>query len=205
MLGVKPTSRLRVLDYLRKHQTASAMELSRALGMTRANARHHLVVLEENDLVQVIGSRKEGRGRPANLYALSRHVLGDGLDELSHLLLDEWMANLSEVKKDAALRTLARRLAKQASGPLTARLAETVKHLGQLYYQARWEAGATGARVILGHCPYAAIINDHPELCRMDAFLLEESLGLLAEQTAKLERPGQGMPQCVFFMTRERI
>lgn len=197
---MKPTSRLRILDYLRKHQTASAMELSRALNMTRANARHHLVVLEENDLVQVIGSRKEGRGRPVNLYALSRHVLGDGLDQLSGLLLDEWLADLTEVRRDAALRTVARRLAKQASGPLTVRLTETVKSLSQLHYQARWEAGATGARVILGHCPYAAIINGHPELCRMDAFLLEESLGLSAEQAAKLERPGQGMPQCVFVM-----
>ncbi len=197
---MKPTSRLRVLDHLRKHQTASAMELSHALGMTRANARHHLVVLEENDLVQVIGSRKEGRGRPVNLYALSRHVLGDGLDELSHLLLEEWMATLPEIQKEAALRTVARRLAKQASGPLTVRLTETVKRLSQLHYQARWEAGAAGARLILGHCPYAAIITGHPELCRMDAFLLEESLGLSAEQVAKLERPGQGMPQCVFVM-----
>jgi predicted ArsR family transcriptional regulator len=168
--------------------------------MTRANARHHLIVLEENDLVQVIGSRKEGRGRPVNLYALSRHVLGDGLDELSHLLLDVWLETLSEVQKDAVLRTVARRLAKQTSGPLTARLTETVKRLSQLHYKARWEAGAAGARLILGHCPYAAIINGHPELCRMDAFLLEESLGLSAEQIAKLERPGQGMPQCVFLM-----
>jgi predicted ArsR family transcriptional regulator len=197
---MKPTSRLRVLDHLRKHQTASAMELSRALGMTRANARHHLVILEENDLVQVIGSRKEGRGRPVNLYALSRHVLGDGLDELSHMLLDEWLGNMPEAQKEAALRTVVRRLAKQASGPLTVRLAETVKRLSQLHYQARWEAGAIGAHVILGHCPYAAIIDNHPELCRMDAFLLEESLGLSAEQIAKLERPGQGMPQCIFLM-----
>jgi predicted ArsR family transcriptional regulator len=197
---MKPTSRLRVLDYLRKHQTASAMELSRSLGMTRANARHHLVVLEENDLVQVIGSRREGRGRPVNLYALSRHVLGDGLDQLSGLLLDEWIGDLPKVQKEAALRILARRLTKQASGPLTVRLAEMVKHLNQLHYKPRWEAGAAGARVILGHCPYSAIINDHPELCLMDVFLLEESLGLSVEQIAKLERPGQGMPQCVFLL-----
>jgi predicted ArsR family transcriptional regulator len=197
---MKPTSRLRILDYLRKHHTASAMDLSRALGMTRANARHHLVVLEENDLVQVIGLRKEGRGRPRNVYALSRHVLGDGLDELAHLLLEEWTAALGEGQRDRVFRAIAGRLAKRSSGPLAVRLAETVKQLNQLHYQARWEAGASGAQVILGHCPYAAIIERHPELCRMDAFLLEASLGLEAQQTLKLDRSGQGMPTCVFLV-----
>jgi predicted ArsR family transcriptional regulator len=197
---MKPTSRLRILDHLRKHHTASALELSRALVMTRANARHHLIVLEENDLVQVIGQRTEGRGRPANLYALSRHVLGDGLDRLSSLLLDEWLGSQSGIRRDAVMRTLARRLGQQVAGPLTVRLTETIKNLNQMHYQSRWEAGAAGAHVIMGHCPYAAIIENHPELCRMDAFVLEESLGLSAEQIAKLERPGQGMPQCVFLV-----
>jgi predicted ArsR family transcriptional regulator len=142
----------------------------------------------------------EGRGRPANLYALSRHVLGDGLDRLSSLLLDEWLGRGSGIQKDAALRTLARRLGRQVSGSLTTRLTETIRNLNQMHYQSRWEAGAVGARVILGHCPYAAIIENHPELCLMDAFLLEENLGLSAEQIAKLERPGQGMPQCVFLV-----
>jgi predicted ArsR family transcriptional regulator len=98
------------------------------------------------------------------------------------------------------MRTLALRLGQQVAGPLTARLTETIENLNQMHYQSRWEAGATGARVILGHCPYAAIIENHPELCRMDAFVLEESLGLSAEQITKLERPGQGMPQCVFLV-----
>ena len=197
---MKPTSRLRILDHLRKHHTASALELSRALEMTRANARHHLGVLEESDLVQVIGQRTQGRGRPANLFALSQHVLGDGLDRLSSLLLDEWSGSRSGAQGDAAMRTLGRRLGRQVSGPLTARLTETIKNLNLMHYQSRWEAGAAGAHVIMGHCPYAAIIENHPELCRMDAFLLEESLGLSVEQIAKLERPGQGMPQCVFLV-----
>lgn len=195
---MKPTSRLRILDYLRKHHTASAMELSRALGMTRANARHHLVVLEENDLVQVIGLRREGRGRPRNLYALSRHVLGDGLDELAHLLLAEWLADLPEDQRDDIFRALAGRMAKPSTGLLAVRLADTMKQLNQLHYQARWEAGASGAHVILSHCPYAAIIERHPELCRLDLFLLEASLGMEAEQMLKLDRSGQGMPVCVF-------
>ncbi len=194
-------TRLRILDYLRKHQAASALELSRALGMTVANIRHHLAVLAANDLVQAVGRRREGLGRPKQVYGLSRRLLGDGLDELSGRLLSEWLGGLPEEQRDPALRRLADRLAGPAAGQggaLPARLARLVQRLDALHYQARWEAGPTGARILLGHCPYAAIIADHPELCRMDAFLLEAFLGLPLTQTAKLERAASGLPQCIF-------
>ncbi|MEW6094104.1 MAG: helix-turn-helix domain-containing protein [Chloroflexota bacterium] len=199
---MKPTTRLRILDFLRKQQTASVLDLSRALGMTRANVRHHLVVLESNELVEVVGQHKEGKGRPANTYGLSRRVLGDGLDELSTALLEEWLGGLSEREREASLRSLAGRMgggfASERVGPLPKRLNEVVRFLNGFHYQARWEAGAAGARLILGHCPFSAILERHPELCRMDAFLLEGCIGQSVLQIAKLERLGQGLPQCIF-------
>jgi predicted ArsR family transcriptional regulator len=195
-------TRLRILDHLRKHHSASAAELSRALQMTVANIRHHLAVLVENDLLEVVGWRREGRGRPKQVYGLSRHVLGDGLDELSGSLLDEWLGGLSENEREQALGRLAGRLAgpSEANAPLTRRLAVTVERLNRMHYQSRWEASPSGPRLILGHCPYAAIIKKHPELCRMDALLLEQSLGRPLKQTAKLERLGSGLPQCIFLV-----
>lgn len=199
---MKPTTRLRILDFLRRQQTASALELSRALGMTRANIRHHLMVLESNDLVEVAGQRRQGKGRPENIYGLSRRVLGDSLDELASALLTEWLGGLPEGERAAGLRSVAGRLGSAYSsaggGPLVKRLAETVRFLNGRHYQARWEAGAAGARLILGHCPFLAVIERHPELCRVDALLLEGCLGQTVSQTAKLERTAQGLPQCVF-------
>jgi predicted ArsR family transcriptional regulator len=72
--------------------------------------------------------------------------------------------------------------------------------LNELQYQARWEASAWGPRLILGHCPYAAIVSDHPELCRMDAFLLETKIGKPVEQTGKLQINDTGLPFCTFLM-----
>jgi DNA-binding transcriptional ArsR family regulator len=46
-----PPTRLRILDYLRKQQSASVHELSISMAMTGANVRHHLAVLESNDLI----------------------------------------------------------------------------------------------------------------------------------------------------------
>lgn len=198
---VLPT-RLRILEYLRRHRTATAPELGRALAMTAANVRHHLAILIANDLLEVIGQRQRRRGRPERVYGLSRRVLGDGLDELSSALLAEWLGGLPEAQREAALRLLAVRLqgSFSSSGPIQKRLNETVRFLNERHYQARWEAAAAGPRLILGHCPFAAIIERHPELCLLDAFLLEACLGQPATQIAKLERLGGGLPQCVFEM-----
>lgn len=201
---MKPTTRLRIMDHFRRQQTASAQELSRALGMTRANIRHHLVVLEANDFVEVIGQRREGKGRPENIYGMSRRVLGDGLDELSSALLDEWLGRLPDGEQEAGFRSVAGRLgagfAGERAGSLLKRLTDAVRFLNGLHYQARWEAGASGARLIFGHCPFSAIIEKHPELCRVDAHLLEKCIGQGVLQSAKLERLAQGLPQCIFLV-----
>jgi predicted ArsR family transcriptional regulator len=203
---MRPTSRLRNLDYIRKYQTASVRELKALLGTSGANIRHHLSILESNDLIEIIGLRNEGRGRPRQVYGLSRRVLGDGLDNLSENLLALWMGSMPAGKREASLKSLAERLAgsSEPSQPTMKKVTGTVARLNELCYQARWEASAAGARIILGHCPYAAIISEHPELCRMDALLLETRLGDMVEQTAKLQISDKGLPFCAFQMIEKR-
>ena len=200
--SMKPTTRFRILEYIRKYQTTSVRELSSIMGMSGANIRHHLSLLESNDLVESVGIRKEGRGRPRQVFELSRRVLGDGLDTLSGSLLSLWLEGTSDEKQEMGLKSLASRLAGsvEPSLPLMRQVMGTVVRLNELHYQARWEAGSAGARILLGHCPYAAIIADHPELCRMDAFLLEVRLGASVVQTAKLQMSDKGLPYCAFQM-----
>ncbi len=69
------------------------------------------------------------------------------------------------------------------------RLIEPVEKLSALHYEAGWEAGAEGPRILLGHCPYAGIIAWHPELCRMDAE---------AVQISKIDPAATGATHCVF-------
>jgi predicted ArsR family transcriptional regulator len=199
---MKLTTRLRILDYFRRHQTASVRELSRMLGMTGANIRHHLAVLESNDLIEVIGQRKEGRGRPMQVYGLSRRMMGDGLDKLAGALLDAWLRSDVAGQQEAGLRAVAVRLAGEIEidTPVMKLLVQAIEKLNGLHYQAHWEAGSAGPRLILGHCPYAAIIADHSELCRMDSYFLEARLDSSVEQTAKLQLNDKGLPFCAFVM-----
>ena len=202
---MRMTTRTRILDYLHKQQTASVRELSAALGMTGANIRHHLADLEAIGLIEFISLRREERGRPANIYGLSRQMLGDGLADLNEAILQAWLKNAPEAILEDGLRSIALHLGgKNLLGigiMLTLRLARLIDRLNELHYQARWEAGVTGPAVILGYCPYAAIINAHPELCRMDGFFLEQWVGSPVEQTAKLHTAAKGYPVCTFQVT----
>ena len=159
--------------------------------------------LKTNGLVDVVGQRGAGKqGRPVNIFGLSRAVLGDGLPTLSGHLLDEWLGSVSEREKTSRLEHLAARLAaspeRDPSPSPMRRLSVTVEHLNELGYHSRWEAHASGPRIILGHCPYAAIVREHPELCQMDASLLTNCLTQRATQIAKLEGEESGRPYCVF-------
>ena len=198
-----PTARQKIFAYIQKRRSVSAAEIARDLGMTSANARHHLSILKKNGQVEVLGKRAAGTrgGHPIKIYGLSRHILGDGLPSLSHHLLEEMLGSVNARQKASLLSKLGKRLASSCTrgsrptSPMT-RLAATVKSLNKLGYQSRWEAHATGPRIIFGHCPYAAIIREHPELCKMDAALLNECLGEPVMQISKLE--GEGIPFCVF-------
>jgi predicted ArsR family transcriptional regulator len=202
------TTRARILDILRKQHTASVGELARALTKTGANIRHHLALLEQDGLVDVICLRREGRGRPAAIYCLSRRVLGDGLEELVNASLDVWLANTTEQKRTAGMKGMALRLSGKTpianEIQLPRRMGLMINRLNELHYQASWEAGRDGPRIILGRCPYAEIINRHPELCQMDAFLLEQWINSPIEQTARLQPSAKGYPYCCFQAANKR-
>lgn len=199
----KTTSRQKILNYLRKQATATPIELAKALRTTPANMRHHLARLLSDGLVEEGGRRMEAaRGRPQVVYRLSRLALGDNLSALSAALLAEFVEGLPESQQNVLLERLAGQMSAgqsaEAGTHITRRLAAAVEALNRMHYQAHWEAHATGPRLILAQCPYAAIIESHPALCRMDKTLLEGYLANPVEQLAKLEPTERGLPVCVF-------
>jgi len=167
------TARQKVLAHLKKTRAASAREIARALKMSAPNVRHHLGVLCSDGRVEFVAvNNREGRGRPENLYSLSQATLGDNLAALADALLNEKM----DMEKIGERIAQSRGLVEIASQPIAKRLTLLVEKLNAMNYQARWEAGAEGPRVILGRCPYAKVIQSHPELCQMDMAMLKATL-----------------------------
>ncbi len=216
------TSRQRVLDYIRLHRYITSAEISRTLRMTPANARHHLAVLADQGVIEVVGERSTGgKGRPAQVFCLTSQSM-QGLEKLTAAALDLLEGNLSSSGKNPALRLLAHHLAEEEEEKaensdsshgkdavrnqpipkphLTQRLYQAVSRLNALGYAARWEARPDAPRMILGACPYARILADYPQLCQMDEFLLEALLQAPAKQVAKLAHDSRGAPYCMFIV-----
>ncbi len=178
------TARQKVLAHLKKTRLASAREIARALKMSAPNVRHHLSVLCSDGRVEFDSiNNREGRGRPEKLYSLSQAALGDNLSALASALLTEAGPGLR-------LEAMASRMldAGQFSNlSIIKRLELLVGKLNKMHYQAHWEAGAEGPRVIFGRCPYSQVIEKHPDLCKMDAALLANALGRPVNQLQKNE------------------
>ena len=186
-----------ILDYLRTNHQATPGELSRSQQVTAANIRHHLGILQEQGLVEVVGqSVPSGRGRPRQLYALNSSALANNLAQLTSALLECIAPDQEEILRMVA-RTLARDSLALHSNP-TQRLYQTVQRLNALNYNARWEARAGGPRVMLEHCPYAPILDQHPELCQMDGYLVAGLTGLDVQQTARIEQSPTAPKACIF-------
>ena len=110
------TSRQQLLEYVQQHRAVTAEELSRALHMTQANVRHHLNILKEQSLIEVIGPRPaEGKGRPARSFGPSEKSLGNNLDLLSSVLLEEVSLVSTPELMETFIRHVADRLLEQIS------------------------------------------------------------------------------------------
>jgi predicted ArsR family transcriptional regulator len=191
------TARQKVLTYLNKSGTASAREIARSLKMSAATVRHHLRILAADGRLEISALRgRDRRGRPEKIYSIPRAALGHNLSVLSDALL-------AEARPGLKLEVLAKHLVGEsdfAGQPLAKRLSLTVEKLNQMNYHAHWEAGSEGPRIIFGHCPYAAIIGRHPELCAMDHAVLRELTGQPATQIFKAGKDGSSV--CVFAIGR---
>ena len=163
--------------------------------MSAPNVRHHLSVLCSDGRVEFTAfHNREGRGRPEKMYSLSQAALGDNLSALANALLTEAGSELNV----NAVASHILNSGQFANLPVTKRLVLLVEKLNEMHYQARWEAGAEGPRVIFGRCPYMKVIEGHPELCKMDAALLEKALGRPVLQSAKSEASGRGLCPFIF-------
>ena len=189
------TARQKVLAHLKKTRAASAREIARALKMSAPNVRHHLGILVWDGRLEVTSlHQRGGRGRPEKIYSLSQSALGDNLSVLADALL----IGRIDMKVVGERIAQSQGLVGFANQPMSKRLSLLVGKLDEMHYQARWEAGAEGPRVIFGRCPFSKIIERHPELCKMDVSMLEMSLARPISQSAKAESSARGLCPLAF-------
>jgi len=201
-----PHSRQKILNFIIEQQSTTVEELSKVFRVTPANIRHHLSILTEQGSVKVIGQKSATvKGRPALIYSSRQQSDLNNLDRLSDALLFTLICNSGTPERNRLLENIAIQLGAKFktdySNP-TRRLYSTIHSLNRMNYQAHWEAHIKNPRIMLGHCPYQTILDDHPELCIMDALLLEHLFNTPVRQIEKLTINLKGMPQCVFLINK---
>ena len=200
-------TRQRIISYLKNNHQATAPELSRFLNMTQANIRHHLDVLHRDGYIEVIGQNKSsGRGRPTLIFMLAKSAQDNALDQLASALLGDIQDNKNDKQKRKKLSKIASKLAGLHPSPnksITIQLSQAVQRLNDLNYKAHWEAHASAPQIFLGRCPFAQIINRHPELCLMDAEMLRHLTGAEFVQIEKISRSQQGPMHCRFLLQKQ--
>jgi predicted ArsR family transcriptional regulator len=194
------TTRARILEHLERNSPATTDELARALKIPPANVRHHLRVLVDEDVIEIVSERPlQGRGRPACLYSLTSQASRHNLDTLAGALLEVFIESQPQAAQGELLRRIAGKLVQPVDATtLARRLTQAVRRLNELNYQAHWEAHSQAPRLVLGHCPYAAILPEHPELCQLDSYLIETLVSVPARQSKKLAVDSRGMRYCMF-------
>ncbi|RCK76356.1 MAG: Iron-sulfur cluster regulator SufR [Anaerolineae bacterium] len=204
------STREKILAFLERRGTASAIELSKALKLTSANIRHHLRILQkEGVIVPLRVGQTSGRGRPAYLYALRDQQKAHNLERLCSALLHYLRSAASSHERDIHLRSIAQELvaekATSTTMSITQRLIITTNILNEMSYKASWEAHREAPTIKFSHCPYASIVNSFPELCQIDRYLLETLMHLPIETLTTRETLPTGETICRFRLRQSRL
>ncbi|MDZ8025200.1 MAG: iron-sulfur cluster biosynthesis transcriptional regulator SufR [Nostoc sp. SerVER01] len=142
-----------ILEYLHKHQKATAIELAEVLDVSKQAIRRHLKDLETEELVLFSISEQAGMGRPQHVYQLSRQ----GRDRLHRTISDRF----GDASGNFAVSLLDT-------------LAETVGHdQFKTILQKQWERKAQEYRDRVGNGSLRERVANLVELRKAEGFMAE--------------------------------
>jgi predicted ArsR family transcriptional regulator len=199
------TTRRTILEVLKEQRQATVDELARQLGLTPMTVRHHLNVLQSQDLVTVTRLRySRSAGRPRHVYTLTEagnDLFPANYHSLADHLLDEVKELVGEDKVRDIFRRIGEKLAAEAPNiadlPMAERVAEVAEFLTARGFISRWEELEDGYALHQFNCPYRRVAQEHTEVCQMDKTLIAQLLGLEAQRTHCAASSGE---YCAYFI-----
>ena len=183
------TTRGRIITLLRR-ASRSVDELAQALDLTHTAVRAHLAALERDGLVQQRSERR-GNRKPSSVYDLApaaEFLFPQSYGQLLEVL-QEWM---TPEEGEDLLRTVGRRMAAQWTippGELSVRLEAAVEVLNELGGLMERETGEETLCIRGYRCPFAAVVQEHPEVCHLVETLLTELVGVPVQEHCERTSP----------------
>lgn len=203
-------TRRHILEILRKRGQAtvddivSDLRLQRGDDITSVTVRHHLNILQEENLITSPEQRRRNSpGRPQHVYALTDKAhasFPNNYQRLAQVLLQEIQNRLPPEGVNVILEGVAQQMAGEAGVPelpMPEKLNVVVDYLSQHGYEATWEQSADGYVLHTCNCPYHTIAENKSPLCDMDMRLVASLLGVVPR---RLSHVGTGDETCSYLI-----
>ena len=195
--------RQQILEILKEGSGATVSELAEGLGMAAVSVRHHLDILQGDNMICVARLERKGNvGRPQKIYGLTNQAeehFPDNFASLAESLVRQIKSVLPPEQVQCAFQSIASEMAGQLnrtkleSSSMPERLDMITEFLTQRGYLARWERAEEDEGLFLLHkynCPYSGVSADHQELCMMDQALVDELIGEPTHRTQSMITSG---------------
>jgi predicted ArsR family transcriptional regulator len=220
--------RKHILEILKEQNSgATVAELAEHLEMAPVSVRHHLDILQGDNLIYVDRLERKGNvGRPQQIYALTEEATAyfpNNFAALAGKLVEQIKQMLPPEQVPCAFRAMAQEMAAECEGlhegmAVEERLEHITAFLTARGYLARWEEvvtdlpavtdggtpknGCTGEFLLHKYnCPYVGVSSEHRELCLMDQTLINELTGCSCERVASL---AEGSSCCTYRVASRR-
>ena len=201
--GFGPSQR-QALDHLKIRGTSTVPAMADDLDLNVETVRAHIRVLEASGLVDRVGRKRGGPGRPEVVYGLSRaaealypSVEGDLLADLASYLERTGRDDVVEVfleERIASRRMESMERVRGLEGD--DRLDEVARILSEQGFMAVIEADEAGRRVLrLCHCPMRNLVAVTKAPCRVELGFVRELLG---ERLARVSYIPAGDASCSY-------
>lgn len=200
------STRMDILEVLRRRRGASAEAISGLLGITPNAVRQHLTNLERDGFVTSEPQRHK-RGRPLLQFTLTdeaQAAFPKRYGQLASMVLAEIQDMDGERALDEVFRRVAARQANRIAPQLHGlafedkleRILEWISRAGTL---PELEEDEVGYVVSIQNCPFRDTALRFPQVCSMTPHILSRLLGTAISQSRSIHRHD---PYCSFLVAR---
>jgi predicted ArsR family transcriptional regulator len=201
------STRMEILELLRRRQSAAAETISAELGITPNGVRQHLTNLERDGYV-VSTPVKNRRGRPNLMFSLTEHAdqaFPKRYGQLATMVLNELREMGGEEAVDEVFRRIAMRHADTVEPQLKGldfetkldRLVAWIARAGTLADHEPMPDGTV--KVTIHNCPFRNTALKFPQVCTITPHLINRLLDAPVSQQESIHRSD---PHCSFLVQR---
>jgi predicted ArsR family transcriptional regulator len=200
------STRQEILDILKVEKQATVEDLAERLELTPMTIRHHLNVLQAQNLVEASKVRRSQKvGRPRLVYTLTEaadDLFPQSYGELARYLVSEVKETVGMEGTQDILRRVADRMAQEAPQAFEGqsfeeRLDQIVGFLETQGYLSHWEKTDEGYVLTNINCPYRRVSREHEEICSMDTIFINQLLGLEPQRLSCMRKDDEA---CCFLL-----